>query len=297
MLAALLPLISSLGAGSAAAGASGSGLSAILPLLTGGMGGAPSTGKSTGIDAGGILKNLLTGPGSTIGGVKSGLQMINAFKDRRQADNYNPSLQDPMQLAMLDEIQQKRRSIQSGTAYAPQMEDINASQAGVIQGILGAGSGSAATTIQGLLASQSTAGRVKNQIFSQAAGQEQYYSALGTDLMNRISDRTLQLQLMNMSQNRAEWAQGKQDAFANATNAAARFDPSHLVDIFKRNAGADNHPDNVLNPEAQARSLEPLRSILSSDSGLGPVTDTSFENPAGFAGAGLGNTGGIPVNY
>lgn len=272
MIQALLPLLGSAG-GAAAAGAAGSaGGAASAMNLVGLLGGGSKKG------GGDMIKSMLTGPGTTIGGVKSALQFVNSIRAGRQADNAQPAYVDPAQAAMLDEIIQKRRSIESGSAYAPQMADINAAQAGVIQGVTQLAGGDTAAAMQGLLASQSTASRMKNQLLAQANQQNQFYTSLGTDLMNRISDRSLQLQLANRSQKRAEWAQYRQDSFANAANAVARLDTDALMDILSRDNAASpaTMEPPVPNAEQQARQLNPIVSMLSADSGLGGAPDTGL---------------------
>lgn len=182
------------------------------------------------------------GAGALIGLIKGASQGAGARKDQRAADNLQPSLYDPQQQAFLAEINQKRRSINSGSAYAADMGDINQSQAAANSAIVQAGGGDSAGTIQGLLAAQQGAGRLKNQVLGQAGGEGQFYDTFGNNLLANMSGRVMQLQLAQQAQKRAQWAQKSQDSYANLTNAAGRMgggDGMDWLDMFQRHESPD----------------------------------------------------------
>ena len=176
-----------------------------------------------------------------MGLLKGGQQARGASRDRQAADNLQPSLYDPQQQAFLAEINQKRKSINSGSAYAADMGDINQSQAGTDQAIVQAAGGDTAGTIQGLLSAQQGAGRLKNQGLAQSDADNQFYNTFGNNLLGNMSARSLQLQLAEQAQNRAQWAQQSQDSYGNLTNGAARLGGGDVnwLDIFHKHGAPD----------------------------------------------------------
>jgi hypothetical protein len=193
------------------------------------------------------------------------IQGLQANKANKQANALQPAQYDPIQLSMLDEIQQRRQSLLTGSAFAGQMGGIDQAQAGVNRAIVNSSGGDVSASIQGLLASQSNAGRAKNQLYAGADAQQQMYTELGAGLMNRISDRALQLQLAQQGQNRAVWAQKSQDAYANAGNAASRMDPSMLLDLLQRDKNSNINapaPEDILGGVDQAPDLSALTELV-----------------------------------
>lgn len=218
---------------------------------------------------GGLSVAIGAGAGALLGGGTAAAQSIQAKKAKEKADGLMPSLYDPMQLAMLAEIQQKRKSLLSGSAYAGQMNAIDQSTAGTNRAIVQAMGGDVGGALQGLLQAQSGAARAKNQVLGQAGQQEQFYTTLGADFANQVSNRALQLQMAGMSQARAEWAQSAQDAYANAANAASRMDANALLDVLKgvtnaeRGSSMPSLPSTTQTPEQAARALNPIQSVIS----------------------------------
>jgi hypothetical protein len=234
-----------------------------------------------GAEVGSIIPGIGTaigaGAGAILGAIKGGIQLHNANKAGNAANSLQPGLYDPMQTAMLDEIQQKKNSLQSGSAYASNMGAIDATTAGTQNAITQVTGGDVSGTIEGLLAAQTNAGRAKNQVLGQADQANQFYSTLGVDLQNKISSRSMELQLAMQAQKRAEWAQGKQNAMGNLNAAAALTDPGSIdwVDLLQRhsqgaglslsgNPGITDIPDSgILNTLPQAGGdLSSLTSMM-----------------------------------
>lgn len=251
-------------------------LTKLLPLL----GGATSTaGAAT--KAGGALAKLMKSVpmDSVLGGAKGVGQMISGARSRRAADNFQPAQYDPQQLAWLAEIQQKRRSINSGSAYAADMAAIDATTAGTNQAIAGAAGGDVGGTIQGLLAASQAANRSKNNVLAQGQNQMYQYTAFGSQMQNLISQRALEVDLAQQAQQRAQWAQSQQDAFGNTTNAAARINWSDLLQRHNNvqtpldmggeaavenpaSPGSSFDPTQLPTTEGAARQIKPLRTNL-----------------------------------
>lgn len=151
------------------------------------------------------------------------IQSARANKMLRKANSAAPSLYDAQQQAYLSEINQKRRSIQSGSAYAGQLGQIDQGMAGTQQAIVQSSGGDSTGTLSGLLASQAVANRGKNETFAQEGQQQLQYDTLGSALTNKMADRAMQLQLAKSLQLRAQGMQKKQDAYANTMGGLARL--------------------------------------------------------------------------
>lgn len=200
----------------------------------------------TGATAGSVIPGVGTaigaGTGAAFGILQGIIGMGKANKAGNQANNLQPPLYDPQQLAMLDEIQQRRKSLQTGSAFAGGMGLIDSTTAGTNQAITEVTGGDIGNTIQGLLSAQSNAGIAKNQLLGESDTQNQFYSTLGADLQSKISSRAMELQLAMQAQKRAEWAQGKQDATGNLNAGVALTDPGSIdwMDLLKRHMGGDS---------------------------------------------------------
>lgn len=236
--------------------------------------------------------------GALIKGVSQSQQGKKSGKD---ADALQPPLYDPQSQAFLAEINQKRKSINSGSSYAADMGAIDAGTAGTQQAIVEASGGDTAGTIQGLLASQNVANRAKNQVLANSDAMRHSNDVFAGELTKAMTARAMQLQLAQQAQKRAVWAQKKQDSMPNILGGLARMGDGSgnlpkidFGDILARH-GASATPIAGMNPEQQAMKLQPDMPILeegdaeSMDPGLAGLP--SFD----FSQFGTGNTGGIPT--
>jgi hypothetical protein len=193
-----------------------------------GQGGGKAAGKAAG-QGGGKINEALNKPKQLTGAAAFTtlglIQSARANKMLRKADNAAPSLYDAQQQAYLSEINQKRRSIQSGSAYAGQIGQIRQNMAGTQQAVLQSSGGDSTGTLSGLLASQAVANRGNNEVFAQEGQQQLQYDTLGSALTNKMADRAMQLQLAKSLQLRTQGMQKKQDAFANTMGGLARLAP------------------------------------------------------------------------
>ena len=215
--------------GAAAGGAAGGGAAAgggKIMSMFGKKAAGQAAGKAAG-QGGGKIKEALNKPKQLTGAAAATtlglIQSARANKMLRKADNAAPSLYDAQQQAYLSEINQKRRSIQSGSAYAGKIGQIGQNMAGTQQAVLQSSGGDSTGTLQGLLASQAVANRGKNETFAQEGQQQLQYDTLGSALTNKMADRAMQLQLAKSLQLRAQGMQKKQDAFANTMGGLARI--------------------------------------------------------------------------
>lgn len=152
---------------------------------------------------------------AAVSGATSLVQGIKAKKLKEKADSAMPELVDPGQAAFLSELNQKRRSIDTGADFAAGMQAIDATNAGTNEAITRSAGGDASGTIQALLQSERVAGDSKNNVLAQGQQQQAQYSSMYGNLLNDVSQRRLELQLMRSQQARAEWAKMQSNAAKN----------------------------------------------------------------------------------
>lgn len=196
---------------------------------------------------GGMIGTVVPGVGNAIGGLSGAavglgvglFQNVASGMAKDRANNMQPTLYDPTSLALLEEINQRRAGVQTGSAFAADMNAIQTAQAGTQQAIVAAGGGDAGGTMSALLAAQQNAGQAANQVLAQDQREQQFNTTLFADLQRQIASRAMELRLAFSAQDRAEWAQGKQNAFANTQAGMAMIDPAgiNLLDILQRNTG------------------------------------------------------------
>lgn len=200
--------------GSAAGGASGA--SGIMSKFKGGGGKGGGGGGNIISNVGGKLTDLnkrTTQAG--VSGITAVIQGIKAKKLKDKADAAMPELVDPGQAAFLSELQQKRRSIDTGADFATGMQAIDATNTGTNDALVRNGGGDAGATMQALLQSERVAGDSKNNVLAQGQQQQMQYNSMYGSLLNDMSQRKLELQLMQSQQARAEWAKMQSNAAKN----------------------------------------------------------------------------------
>lgn len=180
-------------------------LSALLPVIKGAIGGGGGGGGGGKAGAAGAITGLATGL----------IQTVQAGKLKKKADAAMPDLVDPNQAAYLAELNQKRKSIETGADFTEAMQQADTSQASTNDALLKSSGGNIGATIQALLQSQSVAGDVKNKALAQGQAQQFNWDTAYGSQLNKIATTKRQLQLYDSQQKRAEWAQKKQTASQN----------------------------------------------------------------------------------
>lgn len=199
----------------------GGGFTEILGKL-GSMGGS-SGGSSGGSGMGGGMMSGGGGGGgmsgnataSGIGTVTALVQTIQALKAKKDARAAAPSKIDPRQAAFLSELNQKRKSIDTGAEFATGMQAIDDTTAATNDAIVHSSGGDAAGTIQALLQSATIAGKSKNAVLARGTQEQNIATGLYANTLDKIAARKMQLQLADQQQAMAEWAAKSKDAFQN----------------------------------------------------------------------------------
>lgn len=177
--------------------------------------------------AGGALKGGMSGgpQGAAVGAglsLATGLlQEFKANKLKKAADSAYPELVDPNQASFLAEMDQKRKSMETGAAFQTGMEAIDSGTEGINQAVARNTNGDVGSTIQSLLMAQRGANNAKNQVLANGQNAQMGYDQMYGGLLNQISARKLQLQLQRSQQNLAEWSKMKQSGNQNTMAGAA----------------------------------------------------------------------------
>lgn len=216
---------------------------------------APLLGKIGGGGSGGGLAGKAVG--AVTGLATSAVQGLQALKLKKKADAAMPELVDPRQASYLAELNQKRRSIETGADFASATNQAESGQAAANDAITHASGGDTGSTIQGLLQAQRNAGDIKNQAIAQGQSQQQFYDNAFGGLQREMSARALQLQLLNSQQLRAQWDQKSKAAGANFQGAIGQL------------AGMRQQPAGSVTPVVDS---PPVDSLGKNDAAVGAAT-------------------------
>lgn len=241
-----------------------------------GIGDTPGAGSAGGgMPAMDVMKNL---PSSLFSVGVGALQGLQANKLKKQADASMPPLMDANQLSYLSELNQKRKSIETGADFAAGMNALNSSNAGTNDAIIRNSGGDVNGTIQALLQSQRSTNDAKNNLLAQGAGEQMQYNSMYGDFLNKITARKLQLQMYKSQQARAEWAAKQKDSSANLMAGATR--------LLGGGQNQQNNPGMSSGNGEQGPDLSVLQNILSKTAGM---------NGAGMTTPGEGVEGGTNI--
>lgn len=155
-------------------------------------------------------------------GIGYGLtQLMEARKARKAAKGFTPELVDPNRAAFMAEIDQKRRSMETGAEFAGMMDEIDQSQASANDAIVSVTGGDSAGTIDALLKSQRVADQGVSQALATGAQNQLAYTGLANSVGSEIAQRKMDLQLEQRRQALAEWAQARKNADASILAGAS----------------------------------------------------------------------------
>lgn len=187
-----------------------------------------NTGKDAGLIAGSALGTIVPGVGTAIGGaLGSG---IGGLFDSASENTEGPPKIDPAQLALLDELNQRKKSVNVGTDFAVGEREAGNALASTQDRISHATGGDIGATIAGLAKAQRGYGNNINQVLDEGYRNNQFFNTLASQTLDRISQRKLELQLQDQDNARAQSTQSQQDAFGNIAGAV---NMPKFQDLFK----------------------------------------------------------------
>lgn len=209
---------------------------------------------------------------------------IKGRKYQKKADAAKPPLVDQQEASFLNDIQMRRKNIDTGVGYATQERQADQLTAETQGNVLKAGGGDVGATINGLM----LAARMGSQAFNegavtQASQQQNMYTQMAGGLVSKIADRKMQLQLADRAQYLAQAMNYKQQSQAQMTQLV-----NHMMDTdsaglsgFGSGSGTNqdlNNPGKSANSSSSSGSSGGLGSILKMGGG-GKSAPESTQNP------------------
>lgn len=195
---------------------------------------APGIGTAIGSKLGGELSGLVAGDTPASGGADSSNgvagalgvgQLIASALKKNKANGLQPEADDIEQRNFLNEINRKRKAINTGAAYQEQMGELKNQQASTINGMLSASGGAGGAAIAGMArAGRGTSSAFAN-ILAQGDQKEMALTQMSDDLIQRMSGRRLDLQNYEYTRALGEAAKLEQGGMGNTLAAHAQTTP------------------------------------------------------------------------
>lgn len=225
------------------------------------------------------------------------------FFDKKNEKNApNISKEDPRQIERLLNLDRIAKNIQAGTDSATQtalqenQQNVAQTQSRLSQAVGGGGS-----LTNALLKAQASGQQQGNQAIAQGQGRLPFFMNLGQQLQNRVSQRALELDLLNRAQFMAEKAQAdktaninRQGAFGNAV-AGGGFDALgqkgyDILGSFGNLGAGGGGPQGGINP---FNNVIPSQSGPTTGIGNSQITTGMTEVPNLQGGTGFFSGGGL----
>jgi len=159
---------------------------------------------------------------STIAGLGIGIgQGVKARRLRGEADKFIPSPEDPEQRDLLNLIKRKARAIETGTdpVSAAGRKIIQKNLATTQGNIVRSSGGDSRKVIEGLSRTSDVAGDSTARLAASVYPASQYYTELGSNLLNKISSRKFDLTMSQRAQKLREAAEMKAASNKNISGA------------------------------------------------------------------------------
>jgi len=229
-------------------------------------------------------------------GIGTGAYQLNeARKNKKAAEANMPQGVDPQQAAFADELNQKRESINTGSAYAAGMNEADQGQASANSGIVNATGGDVQGTVDALIKAQRASGEQRNNILAQGDASQRFYTGMYGSMVDKIAQRKLELQLLRHNQNMAEWATNRKAGMANLmggimTGSTLFADKNKTNSVMQQNP---LQPTGSGDGHGNVGSAVPSVSSLGGAGGSGSIPGGTSGGNLDVSGAGEGSGGGI----
>lgn len=152
--------------------------------------------------------------------------MYQGRKFQKRADASKPPLVDQKEAGFLNEINMKRKNIDTGVGYAAQEREADQFTANAQANVMRAGGGDIGATMNGLLLAARMGGNMYNEgAVTQASQQQNMLTSMAGGLVSKIADRKMQLQLADRAQYLAQAMNHKQQANVQGTQLM-----NHILD-------------------------------------------------------------------
>lgn len=167
-----------------------------------------------------ILTKIGNRAGSIVGFGTGVGQLISSNRAKKAAVASTPAAIDPTQSAFLVELQQKKNALNTGSQYSSAIDSVLDNMAQTQDTLAENSGGDSSGLISGLLKTQQVANRGVGDVLAQGQQDQNFNTGLYGNLLDKITQRKLELGLLSRSQNMAEWAQKQQTGMSNVTAGA-----------------------------------------------------------------------------
>lgn len=215
--------------------------------VAGAAGKGALAGAGTGAALGGTLGSVVPGIGNAVGVVVGGTvgALAGGLSAGAKQNKANKAQQiplvDPMEQERLSKLEQQRKSLMAGTDAITQnnIDQINKGTASVQNAITKNTGGDVSATLNGLLSAQKNAQTNINNAVAQGAQRLPYFDSASGNLLSRIAQRRLELQLLKRGQDLVdnETSQKSNNINANAF-VATQGGTTSLADLAKNMIGS-----------------------------------------------------------
>ena len=152
----------------------------------------------------GFPKMLMGVAQAGLGAGMGGAQLLKGKMMQKKADKMFPSLNDPQELSILNELRSKQRTFETGAALKPASDAIAKSTQATNRGILKASGGNVGLAIRGMTATQRASAEAENKIYTEAQESVKFYAQMRANAAQMVARRKLQLQLLRYGQAQAD---------------------------------------------------------------------------------------------
>ncbi len=159
-----------------------------------------------------ILPGWGTAIGAVVGGVAGGISGAN----KKKANEMTLPLEDQTQIEIFNELKRKQKALEAGSTYQAQKDIINQAGYKTMESIVKITGGDVGATVAALSGAQKATGRSMNELFAEMSAEGLKLNVLMEGLVEKISNRKLQIQAYEKSQAMVAAAQQQQ----NLTNMA-----------------------------------------------------------------------------
>jgi hypothetical protein len=156
--------------------------------------------------AGNAIGNaILPGIGGAIGGkvlpmVTGAVESIIGGSKRKKAANSLPGAEDPMERRRLTELDNQRKSFETGSAYASQKKELKNVQSNTVRGAVRAGGGNIGATLSAITRIGADAGDTFAKIAGEGERRMDTKDAMYGDMITKMAERRAALQMQDYTQ-------------------------------------------------------------------------------------------------
>lgn len=253
-----------------------------------------ASGAKTGASIGGTIGSVVPGVGTALGAVGGAAQgagianlgtTIGMIGGGGKNNSQGLPMFDPSQLALLNEINQRRKALMTGAGVQSGLSQVNQQTAQAQNLIAKNTGGDVGSTVSGLLQAQAVGGQNTNNVLAGAGQQQQYFTDLYNKLSNDISARKYGIQRYEYARQLAQEAEDAKNRNTNlGTTLGAGVDPSlanSLMGLINSGKAPDTTSIQSTQPMSLSQSISGNRDVPLSGLLMNPQYGSSMLSTIG----------------